>query len=320
MGLDWTPVAAPDRAAVGVAGPTRTAPRGFATFLQREATLGYLLVLPALLLLAGLVAYPFTIALWLSVTDSVVGRAGRFVGLQNFVSLFMTDEIFRRTLRNSFVFTGSAVLVKTVLGIGLALLLAQDLRFKKLIRGAVLLPWVIPTALSTLGWWWMFDSLYSVINWSLLRLGVIGERLQWLGTPHLAMAAVVTVNVWRGLPFFAITTLAGLIAINPELYEAAESDGAGAWARFWRITLPLLRPVLAVVVLFSTILTFADFNIVYVLTRGGPVNSTHLFATLAYQVGLQAGRIGEGSAIALFMFPALALIVYCQLHYARKEL
>jgi multiple sugar transport system permease protein len=232
----------------------------------------------------------------------------------------MTDEIFRRALRNSFVFTGTAVVVKTVLGVCLALLLARKLRLKRLIRGAVLLPWVIPTALSTLGWWWMFDSLYSVINWTLLRLGLIHERLQWLGDPHLAMAAVITVNVWRGLPFFAITILAGLIAIDPQLYEAAESDGAGAWARFWHVTLPLLRPVLAVVVLFSTILTFADFNIVYVLTRGGPVNSTHLFATLAYQVGLQAGRIGEGSAIALFMFPILALIVYGQLHYARREL
>ncbi len=323
MSLAWTPpVREPGKAAVAAARPARAGPGRLrlGARLQREGVLGYLLVLPALLLLAGLVAYPFVMALWLSLTDALVGRGGRFVGLDNFVSLVMTDEIFRHALRNSFVFTGTAVALKTVFGLCLALLLAQELRWKKLIRGAVLLPWVIPTALSTLGWWWMFDSLYSVINWSLLRLGVISERLQWLGTPNLAMGAVITVNVWRGLPFYAITLLAGLIAINPELYEAAESDGAGAWARFWHVTLPLLRPVLAVVVLFSTILTFADFNIVYVLTRGGPVNSTHLFATYAYQVGLQAGKIGEGSAIALFMFPVLALIVYCQLHYARKEL
>jgi multiple sugar transport system permease protein len=287
--------------------------------LQREGILGYLLVLPALLLLAGLVAYPFAIALWLSLTDSIVGRPGHFIWLTNFIELFRSDEIFRQALQNSFVFTGTAVALKTVLGLCLALLLSQNLRMKRLIRGAVLLPWVIPTALSTLGWWWMFDSLYSVINWSLIHMGLIHERLQWLGTPHLAMGAVVTVNIWRGLPFYAITILAGLMAINPELYEAAESDGAGAWGRFWHVTLPLLRPVLAVVILFSTILTFADFNIVYVLTRGGPINSTHLFATLAYQVGLQAGRIGEGSAIALVMFPALAAIVYFQLHYARKE-
>ncbi|HET8578839.1 MAG TPA: sugar ABC transporter permease [Methylomirabilota bacterium] len=306
-------------AGLPLAAPRAVAGARLGVLLQREGVLGYLLVLPALLLLAGLVAYPFAMALWLSLTDSVVGRLGRFVALGNFVSLFSTDEIFRQALRNSIVFTSTAVTIKTVLGISLALLLSQKLRMKRLFRGAVLLPWVIPTALSTLGWWWMFDSLYSVINWSLIHLGLIHERLQWLGTPHLAMAAVITVNIWRGLPFFAITILAGLMAINPELYEAAEADGAGAWARFWHITLPLLRPVLAVVILFSTILTFADFNIVYVLTRGGPVNSTHLFATLAYQVGLQAGRIGEGSAIALVMFPALAVIVYFQLHYARKE-
>src|SRR5262245_57600576 len=288
--------------------------------LDREGVLGYVLILPAVVLLVGLVAYPFAIALWLSLTNTLVGRGGVFVGLRNFIELATTDDIFRQTLQNTVVFTGTAVAIKTVLGLSLALLLAQNLRFKRLIRGAVLLPWVIPTALSTLGWWWMFDSLYSVINWTLLRLGVIDQGLQWLGTPKLAMTAVITVNVWRGLPFYAITLLAGLMAINPELYEAAESDGAGAVRRFRHVTLPLLRPVLAVVLLFSTILTFADFNIVYVLTRGGPVNSTHLFATFAYQVGLQAGKIGEGSAIALFMFPVLAVIVYLQLHYARREI
>jgi multiple sugar transport system permease protein len=288
--------------------------------LQDERVLGYLLILPALALLVGLVAYPFVIAVRLSLTDSLVGRPGQFVWLHNFISLFTSDEIFRQTLQNSIVFTVTAVGIKTVLGIALALLLAENLRFKKLIRGAVLLPWVIPTALSTLGWWWMFDSLYSVINWTLLRLGLISQGLQWLGTPHLAMSAVITVNVWRGLPFFAITILAGLMSINPELYEAAAADGANAWRRFWHVTLPLLRPVLAVVTLFSTIFTFADFNIVYVLTRGGPVNSTHLFATLAHQVGLQAGKIGEGSAIALFMFPLLTVVVYVQLRRARREI
>src|SRR5262249_3808799 len=173
----------------------------------------------------------------LSLTDAFVGRAGRFIGLGNFRSLLLTDDIFRQTLRNSFVFTVTAVAIKTVLGLCLALLLAETLRFRRLIRGAVLLPWVIPTALSTLGWLWIFDSPYSVINWTLLRLGLVGQGLQWLGTPSLAMGAVITVNVWRGLPFFAITLLAGLVAINPELYEAAAADGASAWARFHHITL-----------------------------------------------------------------------------------
>jgi multiple sugar transport system permease protein len=229
------------------------------------------------------------------------------------------DGIFIQTLQNSFVFTFSAVLLKTVLGMALALLLFRTVRFKKWVRGAVLLPWVIPTALSTLAWWWMFDSLYSVFNWTLIHLGIVQVGPNWLGTPYLAKIAVITVNVWRGLPFFAITMLAGLVSIPQELYEAAKTDGAGAWARFWYITVPMLKPVLAIIILFSTIFTFSDFNIVYVLTRGGPINSTHLFATLANQIGLQSGKIGEGAAVSLFMFPILVLVVYFQLRFVRKE-
>jgi multiple sugar transport system permease protein len=217
------------------------------------------------------------------------------------------------------VFTFSAVILKAILGMTLALLLFRTVRFKKWVRGAVLLPWVIPTALSTLGWWWMFDSLYSVFNWPLIHLGIVQVGPNWLGTPYLAKLAVITVNVWRGLPFFAITILAGLVAIPQELYEAAKTDGAGPWARFRYITVPMLKPVLGIVILFSTIFTFSDFNIVYVLTRGGPINSTHLFATLAHQIGLQSGKIGEAAAVSLFMFPILALVVYFQLRFVRKE-
>ncbi len=298
----------------------RAAPRQarLAKLLHREGTLGYLLIAPAFAILALLVAYPFLTALQFSLTNSWVGRPGPFIGLRNFVNL-LGDSIFRQTLQNAFVFTGTAVLLKTVLGMGLALLLFRMQRFRRVIRGAVLLPWVIPTALSTLGWWWMFDSLYSVINWTLVHMGLIQKGWQWLGTPHLAMIAVIVVNVWQGLPFFAVTILAGLVAIPQELYEAAVADGANAWARFRNVTLPLLRPVLAVVILFSTIFTFSNFNIVYVLTRGGPVNSTHLFATLAYQMGLQGGKIGEGAAVTLFMFPVLLLVVYFQLRLIRRE-
>jgi multiple sugar transport system permease protein len=184
----------------------------------------------------------------------------------------------------------------------------------------VLLPWVIPTALSTLGWWWMFNSLYSVVNWTGIATGLMDPPgPNWLGQRYYAMAAVITVNVWRGLPFFAITILAGLVAIPKELYEAAEADGAGANARFWHITLPLLKPVLAVVVLFSTIFTFSDFNIVYVLTHGGPINSTHLFATLSRMIGIDTGRIGEGAAISLYLFPLLDFVVWAQLRFVRKQ-
>src|SRR5687768_9811389 len=258
-------------------------------------------------------------AIYFSLSDYWVGSPGGFVGLTNYRAI-LGNEVFRQTVQNSFVFTGIALTLKTVLGVWLALLLARDLRFKRLIRGAVLLPFVIPTALSTLGWWWMFDSLYSVVNWTGIRLGIISAPgPNWLGQQAYAMAAVIIVNVWRGLPFFAITTLAGLLAIPREFYEAAEVDGASSWNRFCHVTLPLLKPVLAVVILFSTIFTFADFNIVYVLTRGGPVNTTHLFATLAWQVGLTGGNLGQGAAISLFLFPMLGAVVFFQLRYIRKE-
>ena len=288
-------------------------------WVEQEHVFGYGLILPAILLLVCLVAYPFGMAIWFSLSDYWVGSPGPFVGLANYRDI-LGNEVFRQTVWNSFVFTAIAVALKTVLGVWLALLLARNLRFKRLLRGAVLLPWVIPTALSTLGWWWMFDSLYSVVNWTAIRLGIMSAPgPNWLGQASYAMAAVIAVNVWRGLPFFAITVLAGLVAIPREYYEAAEVDGASAWLRFRHVTLPLLRPVIAVVTLFSTIFTFSDFNIVQVLTRGGPVNSTHLFATLAYQVGLFGGNLGQGAAISLFLFPMLAAVVFVQLRYIRRE-
>ncbi len=258
-------------------------------WLDRESILGPVFVTPALLLLLLLVAYPFVMAVYFSLSNAFIGRPSQFIGIKNFVRLWESDA-FRQTFQNAFVFTGIAVAFKVVLGIALALLLNEQLWFKRLIRGAVLLPWVIPTALSTLGWWWMFNSLYSVVNWTGIALGLMDPPgPNWLGQRYYAMAAVITVNVWRGLPFFAITILAALVAIPKELYEAAEADGAGANARFWHITLPLLKPVLAVVVLFSTIFTFSDFNIVYILTHGGPSNSTRLFATLSRMVGIDTG-------------------------------
>jgi multiple sugar transport system permease protein len=287
--------------------------------LDRERILGPLFITPALVLIALLVAYPFGMAVYFSVSNAFIGRPSHLVGIANFINLWQSDA-FRQTFQNAFVFTGAAVACKLVLGISLALLLNQQLWFKRLIRGAVLLPWVIPTALSTLGWWWMFNSLYSVVNWTGIHLGLLDPPgPNWLGQKYYAMTAVVAVNVWRGLPFFAITILAGLVAIPKELYEAAEADGAGPWARFWYVTLPLLKGVLAIVVLFSTIFTFSDFNIVYVLTHGGPINSTHLFATLSRQIGLESGRIGEGAAISLYLFPVLMFVVYAQLRFVRKQ-
>ena len=291
----------------------------FGEWLNREGVLGPLFVTPALLLLLVLVAYPFCMALYFSLSDAFIGRPSEFIGIRNFVNLWESDA-FRQTFQNAFVFTGIAIAVKLVLGVTLALLLNQQLWFKRMIRGAVLLPWVIPTALSTLGWWWMFNSLYSVVNWTGIAAGLMDPPgPNWLGQKYYAMAAVIVVNIWRGLPFFAITILAGLLAIPKELYEAAEVDGAGPVRQFWTITLPLLKPVLGIVILFSTIFTFSEFNIVYVLTHGGPINSTHLFATLARQVGLESGQIGEGAAISLYLFPVLVFVVWAQLKSVRKE-
>jgi len=310
--------------AIGTVG-IATAPRHLSLrsriseLLDRESWLGPIFVSPAMVLILLLVAYPFCMALYFSVSNAFIGRPSHFIGLRNFINLWDSDA-FRQTFQNAFVFCGLAVGAKIVLGISLALLLNQQLWFKRLIRGAVLLPWVIPTALSTLGWSWMFNSLYSVVNWTLLASGIIDPPgPNWLGQKYYAMAAVIIVNIWCGLPFFAITLLAGLVAIPKELYEAAEADGAGPIARFWYVTLPLLKGVLAIVVLFSTIFTFSEFNIIYVLTHGGPINSTHLFATLARQVGLETGRIGEGAAISLYLFPALMIVVWAQLRYVRKQ-
>jgi multiple sugar transport system permease protein len=303
--------------AARVSGPGRLA--RVHEWWEREHIFGYGLILPALLLIVCLVAYPFGMAIYFSLSDYWVGSPGTFIGLQNFRDI-LANEVFLRTVFNSFVFTATAVVLKTVLGVWLAMLLFRGFKFKRLIRGAVLLPWVIPTALSTLAWWWMFDSLYSVVNWTAIRLGLISAPgPNWLGMTGYAMTAVIAVNVWRGLPFFAITVLAGLVSIPREYYEAAEVDGAGSWGRFRSVTLPLLKPVLAVVILFSTIFTFSEFGIVQVLTRGGPVNTTHMFATLAYQVGLNGGNLGQGAAISLFLFPMLAAVVFVQLRYIRRE-
>jgi multiple sugar transport system permease protein len=286
---------------------------------EQEHVFGYGLILPTIVLIVCLVAYPFGMAIYFSLSDDWVGSPGTFIGLQNFRDI-LGNELFHRTVYNSFVFTGIALALKAVLGVWLAMLLYRNFKFKRLVRGAILLPWVVPTALSTLAWSWMFDSLYSVVNWTAIRLGLTAPPgPNWLGMPGYAMTAVIAVNVWRGLPFFAIVVLAGLVSIPREYYEAAEVDGAGAWGRFRQVTLPFLRPVLLVVILFSTIFTFADFNIVYVLTRGGPINSTHLFATLAYQIGLQGGNLGQGAAISLSLFPILAVVVFFQLRHLRRE-
>jgi multiple sugar transport system permease protein len=296
----------------------RASRRGAITrLLEDERWLALVLLLPTVLLLAVFIAYPFVIGVELSVTDAKVGVPGSFVGLHNFAVL-ANDSIFRTAVWNTFVYTGVTTVFKLALGLWLALLLNRHFKGKALTRAFVLLPFIIPTVLSTFAWKWMFDPTFSVINWSLFQLGLIHGRINWLGDPGLAMVSIIIVNVWRGVPFYAISLLAGLQTISPELHEAAAIDGARPWQRFWHVTWPLLLPVTMVVVLFSIIQTFADFQLVYVLTGGGPANSTQLFATYAYQIGVGTGLLSQGAAISLAMFPVLLIVVIVQLLYIRR--
>ena len=299
--------------------PYARAPRRGAVtrLLEDERWLALVLLLPTVVLLALFIAYPFVKGVELSVTDARVGVPGSFVGLHNFAVL-ANDTIFQAAVWNTFVYTGVTTVFKLGLGLWLALLLNRHFKGKALTRAFVLLPFIIPTVLSTFAWKWMFDPTFSVINWTLYRVGLIHGRINWLSDPDLAMISVIIVNIWRGVPFYAISLLAGLQTINPELHEAAAIDGARPWQRFWHVTWPLLLPVTMVVVLFSVIQTFADFQLVYVLTGGGPANATHLFATYAYQIGVGTGLLSQGAAISLAMFPVLLVVVIVQLLYIRR--
>lgn len=283
---------------------------------------GYGFIAPAAIIVICMIVYPFFLSIWFSLSDARIGEKGEWVGLENFIYLLTMDDVFLLTVRNTLLFAISSVVLKSIFGLGAALLLQRTLAFKRFLRGAILVPFIAPTGLTTLGWWLIFDPTYSHINWllqNLWPLNLLGlGPFVWLGNANLALASCILVNIWRGLPFFTITILAGLVAIPIELYEAAETEGASARRAFWHITLPLLQPVLGIVILFSTIFTLADFNIVFVLTRGGPMNSTHLFSTYSYVTGVANHDIGLGAAISLFLFPILWLGVVFQLKLVRK--
>src|SRR2546423_5618975 len=286
--------------------------------LEAERWLASFLLMPTIVLLGLFIAYPFIKGVLLAVTDTRVGIPGDFAGLANFEKLWH-DDIFRVAVYNTFLYTFVTTVFKLVLGLWLALLLIRHFRGKAFVRAFILLPFIIPTVLSTFAWKWMFDPTFSVINWMLFHLGLITGRINWLGDPDLAIISVMVVNIWRGVPFYAISLLAGLQTISPELHEAAAIDGARAWNRFRYVTWPLLLPVTMVVVLFSVIQTFADFQLVYVLTGGGPANHTHLFATYAYQIGVGTGLLSEGAAALFGIFPVLLLGVSIQLVYIPRD-
>jgi multiple sugar transport system permease protein len=281
-----------------------------ADVFDNEQALGWILMAPVVIILVGLVGYPFCMALWLSMTDKTIGNPGNFVGLQNLINLSQSS-LYQQALRNTIVFTAGATVIKFSLGFALALLLNEQFPCRKFFRAAVLVPWIVPAVLSCMAWMWMFTPNFSVLNWIITQFG--GRPLPWLTDPNWALFSVILVNSWRATPFYAITLLAGLQSIPQELYEAASIDGAGMLGRFRHITLPMILPILVVTMVLSIIWTFSEFQTVYALTGGGPRNSTQVLATLSYQVGLGTGKLGEGAAISLTMLPALSLLMVWQL-------
>ena len=286
--------------------------------LQRKGVLGFLFTLPADIILLLLLAYPFILGIWLSFTNTIIGRTGSFVGLENYIDLFHSD-VFWLTAFNTVLYTVVAVFFKLLLGFGLAIVLNQDFKGKGLMRAIVLLPWIVPTALSTIAFWWIFDSNFSCISWLFLKLGLMKTPINFLGSTVNARISVIIVNIWRGIPFFTIGLMAGLQTINQTLYEAADIDGATPWIKFKNITLPLIMPLLSVITTFSIIWTFADFQLIWIMTRGGPDNATHIFGTLSFQRAIAGGHLGEGAAISAFIFPVLFICVLITSKYLKRE-
>jgi multiple sugar transport system permease protein len=281
--------------------------------------LGAVFMVPAGALLLVFLTYPLGLGLWLGLTNTSIGEPGRFVGLAQFASL-MHDSVFWLVVFNTILYTVVASVIKFALGLWLALLLNHRLPFKSLLRAIVLLPFVVPTVLSAIAFWWIYDSQFSIISWVLVKLGFIHSYIDFLGDPWNARWSLIAANIWRGIPFVAITLLAGLQTIPPSLYEAATLDGATAWQNFRHITLPMLSPIIAVVMTFSVLMTFTDFQLVYAITKGGPVNATHLMATLSFQRAITGGQLGEGAAIADAMIPfLLAAIMFSYFGLQRRR-
>jgi multiple sugar transport system permease protein len=278
-------------------------------FLLLDSTLGYLFLLPALLVIIGLVAYPFVSAIVMTFQAKTAGAPGRFIGLGNYRELLASEQ-FLRTVYNTFVYTIVGVGVKFCLGLSMALVLNQERFCNNLFRSFLLIPWAIPTVMSALNWRWIFDDASGLINNVLVRLNLIEETISWLSNPHLAMLSVLAVVVWQGTPFFTMSFLAGLQSIPKELYEAAEIDGASVLQQFRFITLPRLQPVFITAVMLSAILTSASIQFVYILTNGGPSDRTMIFPVLSYNLALGgAQRLGMGATVSLFFFPVLVVFI-----------
>lgn len=285
---------------------------------QRESTLAWLFLLPGVAILAIFMAYPFAYGVYISMTDAFVGMAGeQFIWFENYRYL-LDDPIFIKTVRNTMVYGFGTVPFKLVLGLGLAVVLNQQFRFSRFFRAFLLLPWIVPTAISSLAFLMLYSGVLSPISWVLENVGLIEGNINFLGDPVNAIISLCVANIWRGVPFFGISILAGLQAVPDELNEAAALDGANAWQRFWSVTWPVIRNITLIATLFSVIWTFADFQLIYVLTKGGPANSTHIFGTYAYQA-LSYTDLGMAAAIALYMFPFLAVLAILLLRFIRTN-
>jgi multiple sugar transport system permease protein len=295
------------------------APRSLAMPRRLQRYSGYLLVLPAVIYVLALIGFPLVLGIWYSLTDATVVREGRFIGLKNFVDA-LRDPTFGLALRNTLIIAIVSTAAKISLSVALAFLLLKAFPGRGLLRTLFVLPWTIPIALSAIAWKWMFHSQFSVINWLLLKWGVIDQSIQWLGTPLPAMLAVILVSTWRAVPFGAIVVMAGLTALPADVIDAARVDGANWQQRFRKVIVPLIAPILFIAVLFDLIFTLTELTVVYVLTAGGPVDQTQVLANYALQVGVPGSQIGQGAAIALFLLPVLLVCTVLALRsIARRE-
>ena len=293
----------------------------FRFILDRREVLGAIFVAPAILYVLLLVGVPFLLSVYYSVSAyTIYDPSWRFVGLANFKQI-LENPVFLETLGNTFLFTFGSQLLGLVLGKFGALLLLRPFPGRKIVRALIILPWAVPIALAAVAWEWMFDSLYSVINWTMIALGIFnrGEAPNWLGTPHLAMLCVIVVNAWRFFPFAIVVFLAGITAVPQDVIDAATVDGAGFWRRNYQIILPMILPIVAIGLIFGIVFTFTDLSVVYLLTNGGPVNSTMVLGFQGFQVGIVSGDVSHGAAISLFMLPVLFVVVIGMLRFIRRR-
>jgi multiple sugar transport system permease protein len=307
---------------VDIAAPVAAKPASrFRFIMDRREVLGSVLVAPAVLYVLLLVGLPFLLAVYYSVSAySIYNPSWRFVGLANFAQI-VSNPVFLHTLGNTFLFTFGSQALGLVLGKFGAFLLLRPFPGRRIVRALIILPWAVPIALSTVAWQWMFDSLYSVINWSLIAMGILTreDAPNWLGTPHLAMLCIIVVNAWRFFPFAIVIFLAGITSVPQDVIDAATVDGAGFWRRNYQIIMPMILPIVAIGLIFGIVFTFTDLSIVLLLTNGGPVGTTSVLGFEGYQVGIVSGDVSHGAAISLFMLPVLFIVVIGMLRFIRRR-